>query len=159
MAGGRVMGPDPPHQQLYPPPPPPPLPTQLDLLNTSPLLNIPIPHTLPPPTLLNDPSPPTIHLNQTVSSIYYDIDSFTSSFKSSKHSVITSLNVQSLQSKFNAIQHFFNETEKNNTPVAILALQETWSIPHPELLKIRNYSFIHAQRKGQRGGWRRFLHP
>ena len=44
-------------------------------------------------------------------------------------------------------------TQNHSLPISIIALQETWSIPHPELLSIDNYNLIHNSRPGgMRGG-------
>ena len=38
-----------------------------------------------------------------------------------------------------------------------MALQETWNIPHPDLIQIPDFNFIHTQRKNQKGGGVGFL--
>ena len=48
-----------------------------------------------------------------------------------------------------AIQDLISQT---NNRFDILALQETWFIPHPDLINIPGYTFIHTNRQVNRGG-------
>jgi sarcosine oxidase/L-pipecolate oxidase len=44
------------------------------------------------------------------------------------------------------------ELANSNVHVDILALQETWRLPYPEIVKIPGYHFTHKQRSTNRGG-------
>ena len=150
--GGVAGGVVPPQQPFPPPPPPPPLPSQLDLLNNSPHLTIPLSNTLLTNSLTPDPSPPPPPLSQIINSSYHDFDSLYANFSSNKHPLIMSLNIQSLQSKFDNLKSFIKDINNAKIPLIVLALQETWTIPHTKLINIPGFSFIHAQRHGRKGG-------
>ena len=62
-----------------------------------------------------------------------------------------------MQSKIESLTDLLAEFKSNNCEISILALQETWFIPHPELVNIPGYSFIHTHRKVNRGGGVGFL--
>ena len=111
-------------------------------------MNIPIPP--PPIPSLHDPLPTP--LPQTITSLFYDSNTLKSSFSSSHKPIIASLNIQSLQSKHASLSQFLHECNINKIPLSILALQETWQIPHPELVSIPGFNFTHTQRKDNRGG-------
>jgi len=64
--------------------------------------------------------------------------------------ILASLNVQSLMSKHSALKNYL--LELSSSPLHILAIQETWSIPHPHLVSIPGFNFIHSERKVGRGG-------
>jgi len=44
------------------------------------------------------------------------------------------------------------ELNSKNTKISVLALQETWKIPHPELLKIPGFNLHLSSRSNQQGG-------
>ncbi len=120
----------------------------IDLLNSSPDLNLPPPL----PSLIPSLPDPTPTLPQSINSLFYDINSLNSTFSSSNKPIIASLNVQSLQSKHASLSQFILECQTNKIPLSILALQETWQIPHPDLVNIPGFNLIHSQRKNNRGG-------
>ena len=67
--------------------------------------------------------------------------------------VYISLNVQSLNSKFENLCNFINDLLEQNVNIEIIAIQECWQIEFPELLVISGYHpFIFKQREGMRGG-------
>jgi len=66
--------------------------------------------------------------------------------------VYISLNVQSLNSKFESLCHFIKDLLVQNVKIEIIAIQECWKIEFPELLVIPGYHpFIFKQREGMRG--------
>jgi len=107
---------------------PPPLLT----LNSNPLLKVksffkffsdPNPLAAPP----HDPSFLTPDLETTVDCKYYDDDSLSLNFSNSNKIIIASLNIQSLNSKFENLKNLLPTLPPT---VQILALQETWKIPY-----------------------------
>lgn len=101
------------------------------------------PNDIDDPTLL--PPPPPLN-----TCTFYDQNSLTQAFNNTKQPILASLNTQSLLSKHSAIAQLLSETQ--NTPIHILALQETWKIHHLELISIPNFNFIHSQRSHKNGG-------
>jgi hypothetical protein len=66
------------------------------------------------------------HINS--NSLYYDIASLKTSFNCNSR-LFLSLNIQSIQSKFNNLINLINEIQENGPQIDIIALQETWNIP------------------------------
>ena len=62
------------------------------------------------------------------------------------------LNTATSSSKHSNIQTLLKELANSNVHVDILALQETWRLPYPEIVKIPGYHFTHKQRSTNRGG-------
>ena len=115
----------------------------LNDLNSNPSLSVNSP-SLP----TNDPTNPIP--NCTIDSIFHDSSSFIREFQNSKSHILASVNIQSLHSKHQTLKSFL--AELSYTPISILALQETWSIPHPHLINIPGFNFSHSERKIGRGG-------
>ena len=63
-----------------------------------------------------------------------------------------SVNIQSLNSKFNALDSLIADLIKNNVDLSLLALQEIWQVDHPDLFEINGYNFFHSQRTKHKGG-------
>ena len=103
-------------------------------------------------TVIDANDPENSIQNATIESAYYDLSHLKNSFKNSAKPILASLNVQSLLSKHANLSLFLQDMNLQNVPVDIFALQETWSIPHPELAIIPGYKFIHQDRKFARGG-------
>ena len=105
-------------------------------------------------SLFEDSSPqpnPDFHLPSCqIDSSYYDTHSFTSKYTNTTFPIIASINIQSIQSKHTKLKQLLNETQK--TPIQIIALQETWSIKHTDLIHIPNFNFTHKQRPAGNGG-------
>jgi hypothetical protein len=66
--------------------------------------------------------------------------------------LILSMNIQSLNSKFNELKLFLADFEKNGVNIVAVALQEIWQIQHDDLIQIPNYNFVYLQRNGMKGG-------
>jgi exonuclease III len=81
-----------------------------------------------------------------IDSKFYDTPLFLNSFPTSSP-ILASINIQSLQSKHEKLTTFLA-----NSPIQILALQETWHIRYPEYVRIPGYNFVHTQRPEGRGG-------
>ena len=88
-----------------------------------------------------------------VSSNFHDIDSLSRTEFVKKKPIYLSINIQSLQSKFDQLCVELNEFESKNVSIDIIALQEIWDVSHPELFVIPGYKpLICKQRRGMRGG-------
>ncbi len=97
--------------------------------------------------------------NVNISSLYHDINSLTTNYSNSKTPLILSLNIQSLQSKFNALVDFITQLETLSITIDVIALQETWNITYPDLFTIPGFRpLILESRNNSRGGGGRFLH-
>jgi len=67
--------------------------------------------------------------------------------------VFLSLNVQSLNSKFDALNLLISNLKNQDINIEIIALQEIWEIQYPELLKIQGFQqIIFKKRRDMRGG-------
>lgn len=99
---------------------------------------------------LADPDPDSSLFSCKVDSSFYDNNSFLDKFTNTSLPIIASINTQSIQSKHSLIKQLLQETR--NTPLHVLALQETWHVKHPELLSIPNYNFTHTHRPTGNGG-------
>ena len=134
-----------------PPPPSPPIPPELDQPNLQILtdLNSNLALCGNSPTFpSNDPTNPLP--NPIINSLFHDSLSFSTTFKNSSQIILASINIQSLQSKHSKLQELLSEL--SCTPLHILAIQETWAIPHTNLISIPGFNFIHSERKIGRGG-------
>ena len=83
---------------------------------------------------------------------YLDIPLLISRFKNKPDLIFLSLNVRSLPNKFESIRELISELEKNNVNIILIALQEIWNFPHPDLLKINNFDFFYKMRNNSYGG-------
>jgi len=127
-------------------------PPPLVSLNSNPLLKVKpfFDFFLDPNPLENNPlQPATPDFNPTVTSEYDDSESFSAKFNNSNKLVISSLNVKSLNSKFDSLRDFLLTLP---TSVQIIALQETWKIPHTFAVQIENFNFFHRERINGNGG-------
>jgi hypothetical protein len=88
-----------------------------------------------------------------VSSKYYDIHSLSSSIHVKKSPVYISINIQSLQSKYEQFLQEINELEQKGIEIEVIALQEIWDMKYPELFPLPGYKpLICKTRVGMRGG-------
>jgi len=81
----------------------------------------------PNPANTNPHPPATPDFNSLINCDYHDIDTFNENFRNGSKLIISSINVQSLNSKFEDLKNFLFYLP---SAVQILALQETWKIPH-----------------------------
>jgi hypothetical protein len=63
-----------------------------------------------------------------------------------------SLNIRSLLSNFNHLVSIITNLTTNNVNLAVVALQETWSVPYPDLVQIPGFKLILKTRTNSRGG-------
>ena len=67
--------------------------------------------------------------------------------------VLYSSIIQSLQSKHEKLKNFILTLANKNVQIDLIALQETWTIKHPQLLDIPGFQpLIFTNRKKGRGG-------
>jgi hypothetical protein len=97
--------------------------------------------------LFDDP-----YANVTLDSKFYNLDTI-ESIRNSGNALYLSLNIQSLNSKFDELKVFILELHQKGLNIEVIALQETWEIQYPEYLIIPGYQQIaFKNRLGMRGG-------
>ena len=90
--------------------------------------------------------------NINLCSKFYDMDSVLN-LSANGHSLYLSLNIQSLNSKFDEFQQFITELQQKNVNIDVIALQETWEILYPDQLMLPGFQkIVYKNRKGMRGG-------
>ena len=89
-----------------------------------------------------------------IKSNYYDLESFIDAFKNSHEPLLLSLNIQSLNSKYEPLKAFICEMQLAEIPLDIVILQETWELKFPNLLTIPGFQKIayRTRDKGRGGG-------
>ena len=70
---------------------------------------------------------------------FFDENQFINKFRNVNNFSIFSLNIQSLPSKYIALQDLINNFNINNCLPDVLCIQETWQIPDPSLFPLNNY--------------------
>ena len=109
----------------------------LDELNR----NLNLDYTASLNTLIENEDGNPYHLYN-INSTFHDNLSFSSTFKSSKNPIFLNLNIQSLPSKHPNLESFISEIESSGTKITLIALQETWNIPNPNLVNIPNFNLF-----------------
>jgi len=92
------------------------------------------------------------YLNLANPSYYTDVLNFSTAFSDTNAPVFLSLNIQSLNSKFNSLECLLSDLYAKNINVAVIALQELWHIPSPDLFQLNDFKFYYSARKNGRGG-------
>jgi hypothetical protein len=88
-----------------------------------------------------------------VTSEYHDTTSLGDLCSKKNTSIILSINIQSLHSKYEALLNEISELELKKIKVDAIALQEAWEIRYPELLCLPGFKpIIFKNRRGMRGG-------
>jgi hypothetical protein len=89
-----------------------------------------------------------------IKSNYYDLDSFIAAFKNTQEPLLLSLNIQSLNSKYEPLKAFVCDMQLAEIPLDIVILQETWELKFPDLLTIPGFQKIvyRTRDKGRGGG-------
>jgi hypothetical protein len=89
----------------------------------------------------------------TINSEYYNCITLADKISTRNCPLLISLNIQSLQSKFSNLLQFINELNSVKLNVDVIALQETWKVPHVDQFTIPGFHpLVYADRKGSRGG-------
>ena len=55
-------------------------------------------------------------------------------------------------SKFSDLSDFIQQSLKNNVNIKVIALQEIWKVPYPELVTMPNFQCLYKSRTNARGG-------
>jgi hypothetical protein len=97
-------------------------------------------------------------LNINIGSCYFNKFDFTKKFANSKNPIYLSLNIQSLMSKHESLKSLVCDLRIARVPVDAIAIQETWSIPYPELVHIPGFQTILYRKSGNERGRGRLLH-
>lgn len=95
--------------------------------------------------------------NLNISSLFYDLTSFTTSFRNTASSIFLNINVQSLASKIDNLRDIILSLANHNINIPVIALQEIWQIPSPDIFSIPGYKLVYKQRSLGRGGGCRFF--
>jgi len=91
-----------------------------------------------------------------INSKFFDLPSMES--LTSNSPIFISLNVQSLQSKYEDLKSTVLELIDKKIQIDAIALQETWDVKYPELLPIPGFkTVIIKKRRGMRGGGLDFM--
>ena len=95
-------------------------------------------------------SNPYLQIN--IDSIFHDMSSFIQAFANSLFPIYLSMNIRSLQANHCSLNNFLENLFNANIPIDIIAVQEIWQLPQPEVIKITNFTFVFKQRSAGRGG-------
>ena len=89
--------------------------------------------------------------NTNLSSTYFDPKSFNGAFNGNKDPLFISLNIQSLNSKYNELKILLNEL--NSCNIDLIVMQETWAVPFPNLVDLPGFQTVVVRnRQNMRGG-------
>ncbi len=92
-----------------------------------------------------------IFINDISNHIYCDYSQLYN-MKHSNDYYFLSLNVCSLMSKFNELTVMIQNLQNEKCNLAVIAIQETWDIPYPELLQIPGFNLVFKTRSILKGG-------
>jgi hypothetical protein len=92
------------------------------------------------------------YANLNVVSNYYDMYNISSDPCLLNTPIFLSVNIQSLNSKYEELRLQILELCKKNITTDAIALQEIWEIICPDSLAIPGYQFVYKARQGMRGG-------
>ncbi len=90
--------------------------------------------------------------NLNVVSNYYDMYTISSDPRLINTPLFLSVNIQSLNSKYQELRHQIIDLCSKNIIIDVVALQEIWEIFCPDSLAIPGYQFVYKTRQGMRGG-------
>ncbi len=115
-------------------------------------------HTLDASNLLNSYIADDENISQFfqthIHSDYFDADSYIAKFNNSVEPIILSINIQSLNSKENALRAFVRNIADAGTPIDLIILQETWELRFPTQFIIPGFQGLafRTRDKGRGGG-------
>ena len=90
-------------------------------------------------------------INDNHSPLYFDLDTFANKF-TNNNIIFLSLNVCSLMSKHQNLSAAINDMLKKQVKIKVIAVQETWNVPYPELVNINGFKLFIKTRTNNRGG-------
>ena len=99
----------------------------------------------------NDPET-NPYLNNDKTLGYCSINHLVQNLKNPNDPLFLSINIQSLNSKYEKLIEFINELTRLKLNIVSIALQEVWAVPYPDFLKIPHFELILKQRDRGRGG-------
>ena len=100
-----------------------------------------------------EPDDNNLYIDLTVDSAFHDTNSIIRKFSSHNSPLFLNINIQSLQSKHEKLKNLILTLVNKNVQIDLIALQETWTIKHPQLLDIPGFQpLIFTNRKRGRGG-------
>jgi hypothetical protein len=92
-------------------------------------------------------------INPNVDCTYYDPTDLKNLKCLSSSPLFLSLNIQSLNSKYESLKSLITQLGNDNIIIDVIAIQETWDIQYPEYLLLPGFqSFVFKKRAGMRGG-------
>ena len=74
-----------------------------------------------------------------INSRFHDLKTFMQTYRSAARPVFLSINIQSLNSKYEKLTELVVTIQNNGLQIDIIALQETWKIKSPHLLRIPGF--------------------
>ena len=84
---------------------------------------------------------------------YYDSVSFGEKYSNHKGSLILNFNIRSLSANFGEFSDYIYELENLNTFFDLIAIQETWQVPYPELFTLTGFQKLVGKfRSNSKGG-------
>jgi hypothetical protein len=95
---------------------------------------------------------PNPYLQLNINSNFFDPDSIVEKFSNSTKPLFISLNIQSLQSKYESLRKFVLNLVNKKVQIMAIALQEIWSVQYPDFFIIPGFSFVYKSRDKGRGG-------
>jgi hypothetical protein len=88
-----------------------------------------------------------------ISSSYVDINTLLKTFTKTTEPLLLSINIQSLNSKFESLKAMVRTLQNSEIPVDLIILQETWELKFPEKLILPGFQRIVSRtRQVGRGG-------
>ena len=85
----------------------------------------------------DDENPSNIILQK---SFFLDLEKLAADFSNSNSPLVFSINIQSLNSKFEKLKILISTLIAQNVCPDIIVLQETWNVPYPDLFSLPGYS-------------------
>ena len=84
---------------------------------------------------------------------YYDSESLVEKFANHGQSLILNFNIRSLAANFSEFNEYITDLEANGVVFDIIAIQETWHVPYPDLFCLEGYqNLVGRFRTSSRGG-------
>jgi hypothetical protein len=92
------------------------------------------------------------YASRSINSLYYNMSSLPSIQNVSSTPIYLSINIQSLNSKYEQLKHQILDLLHSNVKIDAIAIQETWEIRYPDTLSIPGFQeLIFKNREGMRG--------
>jgi hypothetical protein len=93
------------------------------------------------------------YANREIDCMYYSMSTLSEMKNASISPIYLSVNIQSLNSKFEQLKYQITELLESNVMIDVIAIQETWEIRYPDTLCIPGFQeLIYKNRLGMRGG-------